>query len=37
VTHCATTSIMESAYTIMCMSCQQTSPQRWFANMNMTS
>ena len=36
VTHCTTTS-KESACRIICMLCQQTSPKRWFANLNKTS
>jgi len=35
VTHCTTSK--ESVYRIVCMLCQQTSPKRWFANVNMTS
>jgi len=27
----------ESAGSIICMLCQQTSPKRWFANVNMRS
>jgi len=34
--HCTTTG-KESACRIICMLCQQTSPKRWFANVNMTS
>jgi len=34
VTHCTTTS-KESVCRIVCMLCQQTSPKRWFANVNM--
>jgi len=36
VTHYTTTS-KERACKIICMLCQQTSPKRWFANVNMTS
>ena len=36
VTHCATTN-KESACRIICMLCQQTLSNRWFANVNMTS
>jgi len=32
-----TTTSKESACRIICMLCQQTSPKRWFANVNMTS
>jgi len=35
-THCTTTS-KESACRKICMLCQQTSPIRWFANVNMAS
>jgi len=35
VIHCTTTS-KESVCRIVCMLCQQTSPKRWFANVNMT-
>jgi len=31
VAHCTTT-IKESPCRIICMLCQQTSPKRWFAN-----
>jgi len=36
VTHCTTTS-KESACRIICTVCQQSSPKRWCANMNMMS
>jgi len=36
VTHCTTTS-KESTCKIICRLHQQTSPKRWFANVNMTS
>ena len=35
VTHYTTSK--ESAYRIICMLCQQTSPKRWFASVDMTS
>jgi len=36
VTHCTTTS-KKGASKIICKLCQQTSPKRWFANLNMMS
>ena len=38
MTRCTTTTKSnETARRIICMLCQQTSPKRWFANMNITS